>query len=350
MTSTDIDDNRVLSVEHLSVSFGANVPVAVVRDVTFTINKGEIVAIVGESGCGKSTTGLALLGLNPDGKASVQGAIKLGRKGGDEVDIVRLHERDLQRIRGNDAAMIFQEPMSSLDPLYTIGAQIEEALSVHRRLSAVERTREALRLVSILGIPSPEKCLKSYPHQLSGGMRQRVMIAIALSCNPALLIADEPTTALDVTVQAQIIDRLKQLQRETRMAILFVTHDLALVAEIADRVLVMYAGQIVEEGPVADLFTRPLMPYTQALMHSRPRLGDTRQRVKAIPGGAPNPAALPTGCAFHRRCAHAVAGLCDVKTPVLERTDDGQRQVRCLRWRELHEDAQCARQLQGNLQ
>jgi len=350
MTSTDIDDNRVLSVEHLTVSFGAAVPVAVVRDVTFTIDKGEIVAIVGESGCGKSTTGLALLGLNPEGKTSVQGAIKLSRKGGSEVDIVRLRDRDLQRIRGNDAAMIFQEPMSSLNPLYTIGAQIEEALCVHRRLSAAERKREALRLVSILGIPSPEKCLKSYPHQLSGGMRQRVMIAIALSCNPALLIADEPTTALDVTVQAQIIERLKQLQRETGMAILFVTHDLALVAEIADRVLVMYAGQIVEEGPVADLFTRPLMPYTQALMHSRPRLGDTRQRVKAIPGGAPNPAALPAGCAFHKRCAHAVAGLCDVDTPELERTDDGHRQVRCLRWRELQDDALGALQLQGNLQ
>jgi oligopeptide/dipeptide ABC transporter ATP-binding protein len=350
MTPTDTDNNRVLSVEHLSISFGTATPVAVVRDVTFSIDKGEIVAIVGESGCGKSTTGLALLGLNPEGKTSVQGAIRLGRKDGDQVDIVQLRERALQKIRGNDAAMIFQEPMSSLNPLYTIGSQIEEALSVHRRLSGAERTREALRLVSILGIPSPEKCLKSYPHQLSGGMRQRVMIAIALSCNPALLIADEPTTALDVTVQAQIIDRLKQLQRETRMAILFVTHDLALVGEIADRVLVMYAGQIVEEGPAAELFTRPLMPYTQALMHSRPRLGDTRKRVQAIPGGAPNPAALPAGCAFHRRCAHALAGLCDVKTPVLERTEDGQRQVRCLRWRDIQEEAQNARQLQGNLQ
>jgi oligopeptide/dipeptide ABC transporter ATP-binding protein len=341
------DDNRLLAVEHLSVSFGSTTQVAVVRDVSFSIGKGEIVAIVGESGCGKSTTGLALLGLNPEGKSSVKGSIKLERKSGDEVDIVALRERDLRRIRGNDSAMIFQEPMSSLNPIYTIGKQIEEALAVHRKLSGAERTKEALRLVSILGIPSPEKCLKSYPHQLSGGMRQRVMIAIALSCNPALLIADEPTTALDVTVQAQIVDRLKLVQRETRMAILFITHDLALVAEIADRALVMYAGQIVEEGPVAELFNRPLMPYTQALMRSRPRLGDSRQRVQAIPGGAPNPAALPSGCTFHKRCAHSVAGLCDVKTPVLEKTDDGQRQVRCLRWRELQENSLHSLELQG---
>jgi oligopeptide/dipeptide ABC transporter ATP-binding protein len=330
-------DNRLLTVEHLFVSFGKAAPVAAVRDVTFSIDKGEIVAIVGESGCGKSTTGLALLGLNPGDKSSVEGSIRLERKSGAEVDIIRLRERDLRRVRGNDSAMIFQEPMSSLNPIYTIGAQIEEALAIHRKLSSAERAGEALRLVSILGIPSPAKCLKSYPHQLSGGMRQRVMIAIALSCNPALLIADEPTTALDVTIQAQIVDRLKLLQGETGMAILFITHDLALVAEIADRVLVMYAGQIVEEGSVEKLFYQPLMPYTQALMQSRPRLGDDRKRIRAISGNAPSPGALPKGCTFHPRCAHAVSGLCDVKTPELERVDD-HRQVRCLRWRELQEN------------
>ncbi len=350
-TTTGISkDSPILSVEHLFVSFGATAPVAVVRDVTFTINKGEVVAIVGESGCGKSTTGLALLGLNPGTGASVDGRIKLERKDGGQVDVVRLRERELQKVRGNDAAMIFQEPMSSLNPLYTIGRQIEEALAVHRRLSAAERADEAFRLVSMLGIPSPEKCLKSYPHQLSGGMRQRVMIAIALSCKPALLIADEPTTALDVTLQAQIVEQLQRLQRETRMSILFVTHDLALVSEIADRALVMYAGQIVEEGPVADLFIRPLMPYTQALMRSRPRLGNFGQKIQAIPGGAPSPAALPPGCAFHRRCAHSVAGLCDVKAPVLETTDDGQHRVRCLRWRELMQDIRPAQELQEHLQ
>ena len=350
MRSNAIGENQLLSVEHLCVSFGSSSPISVVRDVSFTIDKGEIVAIVGESGCGKSTTGLALLGLNQAKSARIEGSIKLEQKDGAEVDIVRLREREMQRVRGNDAAMIFQEPMSSLNPLYTIGTQIGEALSVHRRLSSAERFSEALRLVSMLGIPSPEKCLKSYPHQLSGGMRQRVMIAIALSCNPGLLIADEPTTALDVTVQAQIIERLKLLQEETRMAILFVTHDLALIAEIADRALVMYAGQIVEEGPVDQLFNQPLMPYTQALMRSRPRLGDTRKRVSPIPGSAPSPASLPLGCAFHPRCTHAIVGRCDVEMPQLEQTDDGKRQIRCLRWRELDRVSDVAAQPEGNLQ
>jgi oligopeptide/dipeptide ABC transporter ATP-binding protein len=346
-----LETSRVLSVENLTVSFRSDkrsMPsVAVVRDLSFSVGKGEIVAIVGESGCGKSSTGLALLGLSPDGNASVQGSIILTRKDGQTPDIVELGERELQSVRGNDAAMIFQEPMSSLNPLNKIGAQIEEALSVHRKMSSKERQAEALRLVSMLGIPSPAKCLQSYPHQLSGGMRQRVMIAIALSCGPGLLIADEPTTALDATVQAQIVDRLKKLQQETRMAILFITHDLSLVAEIADRALVMYAGQIVEAGPVGELFNRPLMPYTQALMRSRPRLGDARHRIKPIPGGAPNPAALPSGCTFHTRCEYAVAGRCDQQLPALETTDDGLRQVRCLRWRELQTAPQGAFAQQG---
>ncbi|WP_250527330.1 ABC transporter ATP-binding protein [Caballeronia sp. GAWG2-1] len=348
MTAT-LEHNRVLTVEHLSVSFDSGKrqpPTSVVRDVSFSIGKGEIVAIVGESGCGKSTTGLALLGLI-EGNASVRGCIRLARKDGRTVDVVMLRERELQRMRGNDAAMIFQEPMSSLNPLHSIGAQIEEALGTHRKMRPRERATEALRLISMLGIPSPAECLKSYPHQLSGGMRQRVMIAIALSCHPALLIADEPTTALDVTVQAQIVERMKQLQQETQMAILFVTHDLSLVAEIADRALVMYAGEIVETGPVGELFNRPLMPYTQALMRSRPRLGDARHRVKPIPGGAPNPASLPGGCAFHKRCEHAVVGRCDKQVPSLEATNDGLRQVRCLRWRELEQTPQCMPVLQG---
>ncbi|WP_454828047.1 ABC transporter ATP-binding protein [Paraburkholderia xenovorans] len=348
MTST-VKDNDVLSVEQLSVSFGRSPSVQVVRDIAFSVRKGEIVAIVGESGCGKSTTGLALLGLISDDGAGVHGSIRLARKDGQTVNIVGMGERKLQKIRGNDAAMIFQEPMSSLNPLFTIGTQIQEALSVHRKMSASERADEALKLVSMLGIPSPQKCLQSYPHQLSGGMRQRVMIAIALSCNPALLIADEPTTALDVTVQAQIVDRLKRLQQDTHMSILFITHDLALVAEIADRALVMYAGQIVEEGPITELFGRPLMPYTQALMRSRPRLGDARHRIQPIRGSAPNPAALPAGCAFHPRCEHAVAGLCDVTAPTLETTDDGKRQVRCLRWRELEQQVHCTPEVEGQL-
>jgi oligopeptide/dipeptide ABC transporter ATP-binding protein len=224
--------------------------------------------------------------------------------------------------------------MSSLNPIYRIGEQIVESLRVHRRMSARAALQEALRLLTLLGVPSPEQRLQSYPHQLSGGMRQRVMIAMALSGQPALLVADEPTTALDVTIQAQIVDLLKSVQQETAMAILFVTHDLGLVGEIASRVLVMYAGEIVEAGPIEEIFTRPRMPYTRALLASRPHLGAERRKIEAIPGAVPNLTMLPPGCSFHPRCAHAVTGLCDRTAPVLEPVAEGWH-VRCLRWREI---------------
>jgi oligopeptide/dipeptide ABC transporter ATP-binding protein len=311
----------LLVVDDLAVSFGrAPRLVAAARGVSFEIRPHEIVA---------------LLGLLDEGGASVEGSIRLTRKNGVTDDIATLPERRLRQLRGNDVAMIFQEPMSSLNPIYTIGTQIVESLTVHRNLPRRQARVEALHLLTQLGVPSPDKCLVSYPHQLSGGMRQRVMIAMALSGKPALLIADEPTTALDVTIQAQIIDILKALQHETGMAILFVTHDLGLVSEMAERVLVMYAGQIVEEGPVEQVFARPRMPYTQALMRSRPRLG-ARTRIAAIPGSVPNLTALPPGCSFHPRCPHVVPGRCDTAEPPLEEAEPGWK-VRCVRWRELDE-------------
>ena len=327
--------STVLRVEQLTVAF-ARGQVPVVRDLSLAIDAGEIVALVGESGSGKSTAALALMGLL-DEAAQATGAIRLACKSGQECDVLALPERQIRRIRGEDMAMIFQEPMASLDPIWAIGAQIGEAIATHRRMSSAARDAEALRLLRSVAIADPENCLTSYPHQLSGGMRQRVMIAIALSCQPRLLIADEPTTALDATIQAQIIDQLREAAARTGMAMLFITHDLGLVAEIADRVLVMYAGRIVEAGPVTEVFANPRMPYTRGLMRSRPRIGSRRsreERIEPIPGNVPNPASLPGGCAFHPRCAHAEAGRCDRALPMLE--DCGRAHaVRCLRWQEL---------------
>jgi len=325
----------LIAVRDLDVVFhtGAS-SVNSVRGISFTIGKSEVLALVGESGSGKSTTGLTLLGLHPPAKASVKGAIRIRCKDGSDLDVIGASERRMRRLRGNDIAMIFQEPMSSLNPVHRIGYQIVEALRTHRSMPRSKAWARALELLTWLGVPSPEKCLVSHPHQLSGGMRQRVMIAMALSGEPALLIADEPTTALDVTIQAQIVDMLKALQRQTHMAMLFVSHDLGLVSQVASRVLVMYAGQIVEEGPLPDVFVRPRMPYTRALMRSRAELGAGRRKIQPIPGNVPNLARLPSGCTFHPRCPHSVSGLCDTDPPVLERADEGWF-VRCHRWREI---------------
>ena len=326
----------LLSVDGLSVSFGARGP-AVVRDVGFDVGAGEVVALVGESGSGKSTVALSIMGLFDPGSARVDGRIRLRRKNGDHAELTRLPEREMRRVRGNDVAMIFQEPMASLDPIYRAGDQIAEAIAAQRRVPSAERMAEAVRLLRILGVPSPERTAQRFPHELSGGMRQRVMIAMAISCQPKLLVADEPTTALDVTIQAQIIDELRSLQRQTGMAILFITHDLGLVAEIADRVLVMYAGRIVESGPVREVFAAPRMPYTRGLLRSRPRIGGRRTgaaRIQPIPGSAPNPAFLPSGCAFHPRCDLVDPRTCAVEEPALAVPGAG-RTVRCWRWPEV---------------
>jgi oligopeptide transport system ATP-binding protein len=329
----------LLDVEALTVRYRARTGlVHAVSDVSFQLGRGETLAIVGESGSGKSTTGLAIMGLLPsDRRTIVDGAIRLTSKSGSVNDVLRLADRERRRVRGNDVAMIFQDPMSSLNPIYSIGSQIVEAVEQHRHVARREAMADAQRLLRQLGVPSPDRILASYPHQLSGGMRQRVMIAIALSCRPRALIADEPTTALDVTIQAQILALLKRVQRETAMGLVFITHNLAVVAEVADRIVVMYAGRIVEAGPVRDVFKSPRMPYTRSLLRSLPRLDRMRRSgdpLEAIPGNVPSPLALPPGCTFHPRCPHRLAGVCDSLIPRLEGCAPN-RLVRCARWREI---------------
>jgi oligopeptide transport system ATP-binding protein len=329
----------LLDVEALTVHFRSRAgTVQAVSEVSFQLGAGETLAIVGESGSGKSTTGLAIMGLLPaDRTARIGGAIRLASKSGRVRDVLRLTDSERRQVRGNDVAMIFQDPMSSLNPIYSVGSQIVEAVRQHRRVAPRDAAAEALRLLGELGIPNPDRILASYPHQLSGGMRQRVMIAIALSCRPRVLIADEPTTALDVTIQAQILALLKRLQRETNMAVVFITHNLGVVAEVADRLIVMYAGRVVETGPVNAVFKTPRMPYTQSLLRSLPRLDDLQQSGKPlepIPGNVPSAMALPPGCSFHPRCRHQVSGVCDHSMPALEPCAP-HRLVRCVRWREI---------------
>ena len=331
-----MDRDVLLEVDDLSVSFPSRQgPIRAVRNVSFSIRRGEILALVGESGSGKSTTGLAMMRLVQT--ATLSGRIRLARKNGQVSDLIQLGDRDIRDVRGNDIAMIFQEPMSSLDPVFTIGTQMVEATRVHQKMSQREAREAAARSLAAVGLPDPEQFMVRYQHQLSGGMRQRVMIAMSLASHPSLLIADEPTTALDVTIQAQIVDHLKRLQKQTGMAILFITHNLGLVAEIADRAMVMYAGQIVESGEVGELFRRPRMPYTQGLLKSLPRLGrkrEGRDRISPISGSLPSPLDLPAGCTFHPRCSHFVLGRCDTTPPSLDRSGEAH-QVRCVRWEEL---------------
>ncbi len=328
----------LLEVSSLTVGFAARDSVLpVVRDLSFSLHRGETLVIVGESGSGKSVTCLALMGLLPRPAGRILGGgIRLACKDGMARDLARLDQHGMQRIRGAEIAMIFQEPMTSLNPVYTIGEQIIEALQFHETLSSRAARARAVEMLALLGIPDPSARLDTYPHQLSGGMRQRAMIGMALACRPALLLADEPTTALDVTVQAQIIDLLRRLQRELGMAMIFVTHNLGVAGEIADRVLVMYAGQCVESGPREPVFASPRLPYTMGLMQAVPRLGLDRSTgpLATIPGSVPDLAHLPAGCAFHPRCGFFRPALCDVRPPPLEPCGE-QHEVRCLRWRDI---------------
>ena len=331
----------LLEVRDLRVHFHTESGVArAVDGVSFSMRRGETLALIGESGAGKSVTGLALVGLVPPGPGTAIGGTLLFRgKDGQERDLRRLDGRALRRVRGNEIAMIFQEPMSSLNPVLTIGDQIAASIRQHQGGPRRAALGQAAEMLALLNIPDPQARLKSYPHEISGGMAQRVMIAMALACRPSLLIADEPTTALDVTVQAQLLDTLAKLQREIGTAVLFITHDLGIAAEIADRLVVMYAGRVVEAGPTESLFATPRMPYTAGLLASVPRLvqDDRELRLDAIPGEVPSPHRHPAGCAFHPRCTHKLEAICAKDLPPLEECGQG-RTVRCARWREIATD------------
>jgi phosphonate C-P lyase system protein PhnK len=310
----------LLSVRNLSVAFGRS---KVVEDISFDLGAGEILGVVGESGSGKSITALSILRLVP-APGRVSGAISFAG-----ADLMALPEPEMRAIRGRDIAMIFQEPMTSLNPVFTCGDQVMEALIHHRGLDRTGARAEALKLLKLVEIPSAERRLDDYPHQLSGGMRQRVMIAMALACRPKLLLADEPTTALDATIQAQILDLLRGLQRELGMAVVLITHDLGVVAEVAHRVLVMYAGKVVETAPSDAIFARPFHPYTEGLLASIPRLEGPISRLDAIPGQVPPPDAMPAGCRFAPRCRYAAEPCRAAPPPLAPRGPD--RAAACIR-------------------
>jgi peptide/nickel transport system ATP-binding protein len=303
----------LLAVEGLRTAFRGRAGDTVVVDgVDLSLAPGRTLGIVGESGCGKSMLSLSIMRLVPPPGRVVAGSVRLAGR-----DLLTLSGREMRDVRGRDVAMIFQEPMTSLNPVHSVGFQIVEALRSHQAGSARALREQAIEALRRVRIPAPERRFDEYPHQLSGGMRQRVMIAMALACRPKLLIADEPTTALDVTVQAQILDLLRELQAETGMAVILITHDLGVVAEMADEVAVMYAGRVVERAPVLALFEDPQHPYTLGLLGSIPRLDEERERLLAIEGMVPPPFALPAGCRFHPRCPFADAGCGEGAPPAL---------------------------------
>jgi len=312
-----------LEVNNLKTHFfTSDKVIPAVDGVSFHIKAGETLCLVGESGSGKSVTALSVMRLIP---------IPPGRYAEGEIifdgqDLLKKTEKDMYDIRGNAISMIYQEPMTSLNPVFTIGMQIREVLHIHRRLSRRQADERATHMLSLVGISEPEARLREYPHQLSGGMRQRVMIAMALCCEPRLLVADEPTTALDVTIQAQILDLMRKLKRELGMTILFITHDLGVVAEMAERVIVMYAGRIMEEAPVKDLFARPLHPYTEGLIACIPKIENNVPRLNVITGMVPPPNNFPPGCRFHPRCPYTQP-LCSSKAP--EMVLHGSSKVAC---------------------
>jgi len=311
--------SKLLEIRGLKTYFHTDDGVArSVDGISYEVDRGETLGVVGESGCGKSVTALSILRLIPDPPGKIEGGEILY----DGRNLLNLTEDQMRSIRGNEISMIFQEPMTSLNPVFTIGHQIDEAVILHQRVSRVEARKRSIEMLHLVGIPAPEQRYAEYPHQLSGGMRQRVMIAMALSCNPGLLIADEPTTALDVTVQAQILELIKRLQKELGMAVIIITHDLGVIAEVSDRVAVMYAAKIVEYADVDAIFAKPRHPYTIGLLTSIPRLGQSHGKLSTIEGVVPAPTNFPVGCHFCTRCAYA-DDLCRSDEPPLVEVESG---------------------------
>ncbi len=324
MTTTVLDVKNLLTQYHT----GDGV-ISAVNDVSFSIPKGKTVCLVGESGCGKSAVAMSIMGLIDPGS----GAVKKGEILFNKIDLLNIKKRELRQLRGNDISMIFQEPMTSLNPVLTIGGQIMEPILEHELISKKEAKKRALELIELVGIGRADEIFNSYPHQLSGGMLQRIMIAIALACSPELLIADEPTTALDVTIQAQILDLLRSLKEQREMSMLLITHDLGVVAEVADYVIVMYAGRVIEEGPVVELFKNPKHPYTQGLLKAKPVISQRQEELYTIPGQVPNLATLKPSCYFSERCEHCMS-ICKEEIPSIQMFENGQ-QVACWLYKEV---------------
>jgi peptide/nickel transport system ATP-binding protein len=329
--------SKILEVKNLKTTFKTEEgEVTAVDDVSFNVYQGKTLGIVGESGCGKSVTSLSIMRLIPNPPGNISGGEILYRG----QDLLKFDSSQMRSIRGNEISMIFQEPMTSLNPVFTIGNQIREAIGLHQKtLKKIEIRDKAIEMLKLVGIPAPEKRVDDYPHQLSGGMRQRVMIAMALSCNPQILIADEPTTALDVTIQAQILELLKELQQKVGMALILITHDLGVVAEMADEVAVMYAGRIVEQGDVREIFRNPKMPYTRGLLNSIPIMNKDpigrlkKKRLEAIPGIVPDLLHLPQGCRFQERCSFVISE-CKQQEPnlrVVAPSEQMPHLIRCVR-------------------
>lgn len=314
MTSEDV----LLQVEDLRTHFFSREGTTKAVDgISFVVRRGETLGLAGESGCGKSVASLSVMRLVQDPGRIVSGRVCYNLDG-KMIDLTSLDPdgEQIRAIRGKEIAMVFQEPMASFSPVLTVGAQIMEAIILHQQLSKKRARAKTIELLRQVGMPKPEQTIDAYPFEISGGMRQRAMIAMALSCRPALLIADEPTTAVDVTIQAQVLDLIKQLQRESHMAIIMITHDLAVIAQMADTVIIMYLGKAVECASVAEIYKKPLHPYTQALLASAPKLGrGSAQNLNLIKGSVPHPYERPKGCAFHPRCPHRIAGLCNTQEP-----------------------------------
>ncbi|MBI5032919.1 MAG: ABC transporter ATP-binding protein [Chloroflexi bacterium] len=336
-------DNTLLEVKQLKTYFFLDEGTARAIDgVDFYIKRGEILGVVGESGCGKSVTARSILRIVPKPGKIVEGEITLHRvvgkqNGSTTTDLVKLTELDpmgslMRSLRGSEMALVPQEPMSSLSPVHTIGNQIMEAILLHQKVSKAEARSKTIEMLDLVGFPKPQQRVDSYPYQLSGGLRQRAVIAMALSCHPSLLIADEPTTALDVTTEAQILKLMRSLQSELGMAIMYITHNLGVVAQMCERVIVMYMGKVVEEADVDMIFHNPMHPYTSALLRSIPRLGQKtrdRLRLESIRGTVPDPYSIPKGCSFHPRCSKRIRGVCDQEEPPNIQVEPGHR-VRCL--------------------